>query len=103
MAKETRTRNTVATVGVSSSKVAEECYQERVFHSYVNNSTGGQKIYLAFGQEAVVGSGMPLSVGGFWSESKDSGENISQEQVNAISDIAGASLAIVERIKMEVR
>jgi len=63
----------------------------------INTSTGGQKITLAVGAQAVSGAGVPLSVGGHFHDSEDSGYKPTQQQITAISNLAGGTLAIQER------
>jgi hypothetical protein len=92
-------RDTSATVGTTSSVLSEECFQERTFINITNTSSAGQKISLAFGAEAVLGAGITLSPGGFYSESKDV-KSITQRQISAVSDGAGATVAIAERVTM---
>ena len=88
-----------AAVGATSVLVAEECFQERVFLSVVNTSTGAQVISLAFGQEAVAGQGIVLYPGGYYAESKDA-QPITQKQIQAIASAAGGTIAVQERVSM---
>lgn len=64
-----------------------------------NTSTAGQIIYLNWGQEASVGTGIPLvSSGSSWTESIDSSYVPSTKDIWAISSGADGSIAIQERL-----
>jgi len=94
-------RNTAVTVGTSVVEIAADLYDnERIQISIVNISTAGQKVYLAIDEEAVASSGIPLNVGGSYSESEDAGYHPTQRRITAIADGAGALLAIHERVKV---
>lgn len=69
----------------------------RVLFILQNTSTGGQKITIGIGQEAVAGNGIVLSPGGYYSETRDENFNPSNEDLHAIADGANATLGIVER------
>lgn len=88
------------TIDTTSALVSQECFQERVFFSVVNTSTGGQVISLTFGQEAKASQGIVLYPGGYYSESKDA-QPITQRQIQAISSAAGGAIAVQERIYMK--
>lgn len=95
-----RNRNVAVSVGTASVEISPTRDQEeRVLISIVNTSTGGQTISLAFGQEAAAGSGVVLYPGGFYQESRDTNK-IVQEQISAISSLAGGTVAVSERIEM---
>lgn len=103
MPKQSRTRNAKATIGTSSVRIAEECFQERTFISVINTSTGGQIISIGVGEEASPLAGIVLYPGGSWNENKsDSSDRITNEALNAISSAAGGTIAIRETILMEV-
>ena len=98
------TRNANATIGVTSSVIAQACFQERVLITVVNTSSAGQVVSLGIGQEAVAGAGIVLYPGGVYTENKsDKSDLITQDQLNAIADVAGATIAITERVRTEVR
>lgn len=98
--KQELVRNASQTIGVTSSVVSEQCYQQRSAIIITNTSTGGQTVYISLSQEAVVGQSIPLKPGGVYSDTMDGGYKPSNLQINAISDIAGATIAIQERIIM---
>lgn len=92
-------RDESVTVGTSVVKISEsQTNAERTVLILTNTSTGGQTISLGFGAEAKSGSGIVLSPGGFHSESKDAGFRVTNKLITAISDLAGGTLAIHERI-----
>lgn len=98
MPQEPSINNRSATVGTSPSVVADQQDSGiRTFISFINTSTGGQKVTLATDSEAKLGEGIVLSPGGFYYEDVNSVVYPSQKQYTAISDIAGATLAIQER------
>lgn len=63
-----------------------------------NTSTGGETISIAVASEASSGSGIVLSPGGVWSDSRDGGYWPTQKHITAIGSGAGASIAIQERV-----
>lgn len=92
-------RNSSVTVGTSSTVVSNDLTgAQRSVIILTNNSTGGQKIYLAWGAEANASAGIPLAVGGFHAEAIDAGFKPSNQQITAVADGAGATLLIHERI-----
>lgn len=64
----------------------------------INTSTGGQKVTLAIDTEAVDGAGIVLYPGGSWQDSKETGYIPTQKLITAISDLAGGTIAIQERL-----
>jgi hypothetical protein len=91
--------NTTATIGTSATTVCrEQGFDQVLFRSLVNTSTGGQVIYLAFDKEAVSGEGIALNVGGSVDDSTDGAIMPSNAFISAISSGAGGTLAISERI-----
>lgn len=94
--------NNAVTVGVTNVTVSEaklSGYSERVRLVLTNVSTGGQVISIAVNGEAVVNTGLRLSPGGHASWIKDnSGVPVQQLRVNAVSDVAGGSLAVYEEV-----
>lgn len=65
---------------------------------FTNVSTGGQTIFLSSGADAALNTGIPLKVGSSWAESIDSAFTPTNLKWSAISDLAGATLAISERV-----
>lgn len=63
-----------------------------------NTSTGGESVTVAINEPAVLGSGIVLSPGGVWSDSRDGGYWPTQKQITAIGSGAGAKIAIQERV-----
>jgi hypothetical protein len=94
-------RNVSVTVGTDSTIVSEArntLVNYRKFISIINTSTGGQVINLTFTDEAGAGKGVQLSVGGFYVESQDAGFTVTNSRISAISNIAGGTVAISERL-----
>jgi hypothetical protein len=93
-------RNATVTVGTSASVVSEITLPgQRKIISIINTSTAGQVISLGFGNiEAAAGNGVQLSPGGYYIESLEAGFVPTQDRISAISDIAGGTLAIMERV-----
>lgn len=89
--------NTIKTVGVTSDTVLQDreaLNSKRQSVILTNTSIGGQVITLAIGEPAVSKEGIVLYPGGSWSRSPN--EKPPQFRIEAISDIAGASLSIYE-------
>lgn len=63
-----------------------------------NTSTGGQKISVAIDGDAVVGSGIVLAPGGNWGDTMDGNYYPTQKRISVISDVAGGSIAVLERV-----
>jgi len=93
-------RNTSVSVGTSAVVVSEITLPGiRKVLSIINTSTGGQVISLGFGNvEAANGQGVQLNPSGFYVESQDTGFIVTQDRVSAISDAAGGTLAVMERV-----
>jgi len=74
---------------------------ERIIITIKNTSAAGQKITIAIGLgvTAVSGAGLVLNPNESWSESIDSTFSPSYEPYNVISDIAGGTIAIYERLR----
>lgn len=104
MVKQDRTRNASLTLLTTSQRIAEACFQERVQINIINTSTAGETVSIGIGQEAKAGQGIVLAPGGSYSESKaDKSDLITQDDINALGSAATATIAIVERIRMDVR
>lgn len=92
-------RNASLSVGTTNVVFSEERFTDvRKLFSIINTSTGGQKISISFGSEAVSGQGVVISPGGFYSESADGANDPTQSQICVVSDLAGATIAVSERI-----
>lgn len=93
-------RNSSLTVGTSVTEVSPETgNRQRKLIVLTNVSTGGQTIYLASGQDAALSAGIPLKVGSSWAESIDSSFTPTNLRWTAVSDLAGSTLAICERVE----
>jgi len=93
-------RDDSVAIETHSEVISQECYQERTFISITNTSTGGQVINLAFGKEAQTGKGITLYPGGFYNESRDGINQITQKQISGISSLAGGTVSVAERVLM---
>lgn len=96
-------RNTSINVGTSAVVVSEEQFppnSQRSVIFLVNTSTGGQTITITPQDEAVAGKGVPVKAGGFYQDSRDSGYLPTNARITAISDLAGGTLSIHERVLM---
>ena len=90
------------TVGTNNVVISEDRQQEeRTFFSITNTSTEGQAVSIAFGQEATAGSGIVLYPGGTYSESRESGYRMNQQNICIEADGAGATVAVCERVSMK--
>jgi hypothetical protein len=93
-------RQTTLTIGASVSEVSPELGTgQRVLLSLTNASAGGQVISLAWGQDAVANSGVVLYPGASWSESIDAKFTPLNSRITAIASLAGATLAVLERVE----
>lgn len=100
MAKEELSSNSSVTVGTTSTQVSGDCFQQRSAIVITNTSIGGQIISLSIGQEAIANAGIQLGPGGVYQDSRDGAYFPSNQQINAISSLAGGTLAVHERILM---
>ena len=100
-----RISNKTVSVGVTQVNVSPEVLLgQRKYISIINTSTGGQKITIAVNSDAVLGNGIVLSPGGSYSDSQDGVAYYPPNfNIQAISDLAGGSLAVLERIGNEVK
>lgn len=95
-------RDTQLTVGTSVVIACEDLFDnDRIEFSLVNVSTGTQQITLAVDSEAVIGKGRTIGPGGYWTASEDTGFKPTKKRITAISDQAGALLAVSERIRVK--
>lgn len=101
---EERITNKTVSVGTDPVVVSSELLPTQRKEIFIcNTSVGGQIISLAINASPASKSGLVLYPGGSFSSSMD-GYNFfpSNFQINAISDIAGGTLAVMERIGKEV-
>lgn len=92
--------NNSITVGTTAVKLADDVMpRQRAFISIINTSTGGQKISLSFAQDPANGKGIVLSPGGSYSDSADGQFYFPPHfNIQAISDVAGGTVSVMERI-----
>lgn len=93
-------RDTTVTVGTSSVEISPETgRKQRSAVILTNTSTGGQKIALAWGKDAVAGQGVVLLPGEHHVESweKDGFLPLNM-RIAACADAAGGTLAVHERL-----
>lgn len=92
-------RNESATVGTSNVSISSAItVGQRYVLNVKNISTGGQIITLSWQTQAQANQGVVLNPGDAWSESVDSAFVPLNTEVFAISDAAGGTIAIHERI-----
>ena len=86
-------------VGTSVVEISPETgnLKRKVFF-IVNTSTGGQIISIAFGKDAVSGSGIVLSAGNGWAESVDAIFQPRNLKITAVSSAAGGTVAFHEQL-----
>jgi len=94
-------RNTTQTIGTTATKIGERLpIGTRIVIVFTNVSSGSQIITMSTGGANTASAGIPLRVGDKWVESVDSRFNPSNNEWWAISDVAGATLAVYERQKL---
>jgi len=98
MSAEDLPNNSKQTIDTTNVKVFEECYQDVISRTVINTSTGGQVISLGDGEEAEALQGIVLYPGGTYNDSADGQYKPSRAQLNAISNLAGGTIAMKERI-----
>lgn len=94
-------RNGSQTIGTDAAVVSKKQGENNTIRSnisIINTSTGGQVISISIGAEAVAGSGIPLSPGGVYQDNRDGNYLPTQEVITAISNLAGGTIAIQERL-----
>lgn len=93
-------RNESITIGTTATIVSKSKENSLLRKSIIviNTSTSGQKITLAINTEAKDGAGIVLSPGGSWQDSEDDGYKPTQKLITAISNAAGGTLGIQERL-----
>lgn len=95
-----RSRQANVVVGTTSTQVAFEVPEgKRRLLSITNISTGGQIVYLSWGDTAVAGYGVVLYPAGSWTESADSAYIPDNAAIFAIADAAAAQVAIREAVE----
>jgi len=95
-------RNSSVTVGTSPIEVCTDIYDNaRIELTIQNISSAAQNVFLAIDDDATTSKGMKISVGGFYSVSEDAGFKPTTKRISAISDGAGATLLIMERIRVK--
>jgi len=93
-----RQRNVSISVGTTSLLISPQLTTDlRKALVITNTSTAGQKLYLSWGEPAVVGNGIELAPGSAWSESIDSAYIPSMQDIWVVSNAAGGTAAIQER------
>lgn len=98
-----RNRNASLTVGTTIIEASpQRANEERTIISFTNVSTGGQVIGLAIGGDASVTGGIVIYPGGFYNESREGLNKATQEQITTVANLAGAILAIQERVEMNL-
>jgi len=93
-------RNESATIGTDATVISIEKDNSnfrRKSISIINTSTGGQIVSIAIGMTATNGTGIPIGPGGNWQDSEEGNYIPTQREITAISDLAGATIAIQER------
>lgn len=94
-------RNMSQTIGTSPVVVSEELIgQQRNVIVITNTSSGGQVITISASDEAVAGKGIVISPGGQYVDSADSGYKPTNTRITAVSNLAGGTIAIHERVLM---
>jgi len=98
-----RVTNKSVSVGTSPVLVAQEVLLgQRKSITIINTSTGTQKISLAIDAGTGSGSASVLSPGGSFNDSQDGSFYFPlNSQITAISDGAGGSISVLERIGTE--
>lgn len=91
-------RRTV-TVGTTTTVISRQQHASmRVMFTLANVSTSNQDVFIAFGQDAALNSGVYLAAGGSYSESRDPAFNPTNDDIHAIASAVGAVIAITERM-----
>ena len=101
MGKDEQVRNASLAVNTTPVVVSEEQYEgcaQRKVIFITNTSAGGQVITLSPDTDAVAGVGIVIGPGGFYQDSADSGYIPNQSRISAVSNLAGGTLAIHERV-----
>lgn len=89
------TNNSKETIGTTSKRVIPASKRDVLVLR--NSSTAAQKITVVMGNKsAVADEGIVLSPGQTWIDSTNAGYKCWEGEVQAISDIAGATLSISE-------
>jgi len=92
-----RTGQRTLTVGTSSVVVSRlQPIAQRKLFVLTNSSTGGQIIYISFSKDAT-SSDLPIYPGGSYDEPFGGQTDASNDDIYAIANLAGGTLAITER------
>jgi len=93
-------RDVSLVVGTSVVEVSPEIgVRKRIALSLSNDSTGVQVIYIAWGHDAAVNTGVMLRPGASWVESIDTAFHPSNLRITAVASAAGAILSVHERVE----
>jgi len=95
-------RNATQTVGTATVEISEDkttrANSKRIAIVLINTSSAGQTITVAIDGDAIAGSGIVLSPGGYWQDNQDGiGYYPTQARITAVASAPGATLAIQER------
>ena len=96
-----RVRNASKTIAVTNTLISPSFIggsSSRVAIVLKNTSTIGEKITIAVGQDAIFGQGAILGQGDTFSLTQDGSYMPPQDIINAIADVATATLSIYEEI-----
>jgi len=101
MAEWDNSRTESVAVGTSSVKAADIASPsaKRTQIIIVNTSTTAKITLAKSGNAAVAGAGIVLNPSGTYAESTDGGYKCYQGMINAISDIAGGTIAVTETLE----
>jgi len=91
-------RNTTVAVAVTATRVLDMTLPHRTRFAIRNSSAGAQVVTLSFGHNKAptLLEGFPLLPGEVWAESDSQDYKCFKGEINAISDVAGAVLSVVE-------
>jgi len=88
----------VYTVGATATDLSpEKGNGRRTLLIVTNLSTGGQVVHVGIGKDATLTGAIALNPGGIYQETLDARFTPTNLRISAISDVAGASVAIHER------
>lgn len=92
------TGSRIVSVGTSSVVVSRiQPFAKRKMLAIMNNSTGGQIIYLSFSRDASTAD-LQLNPGGSYDEPFGGQLEATSEDIYAISNLAGGTLTVTERV-----
>ena len=102
--EEQHSSNKSVSVGTSAVEVlpdltnGQDVTGKRKAFVITNTSTGGQKISLSIGQNAVANTGIILYPGGTWAEAVDPAFEPTNRNISGIASAASGSVSVMERI-----